>query len=218
MTVPGEPARVGRGRFVTIEGGEGVGKSTQLRRLAASLRSRGLEVVETREPGGSPGAELIRGLLVRGHADRWDPMAETLLLAAARRDHVLRTIRPALDRGAWVLCDRFTDSTRAYQGAALGVSAEAVEATIALATGGLVPDLTLILDLPPETGMARALARPGGAQRYEAMPAALHARVRAAFLAIAAAEPGRCVVVSAEGEEETVAARLLTALDAALSA
>lgn len=196
------------GRFITLEGGEGAGKTTQIRRLTERLAARGPGVTATREPGGSPGAEAIRALLVTGATDRWDATTEALLLAAARRDHVLRTIRPALARGDWVISDRFADSTRAYQGAGLGVPAEAIEATIALATDGLEPDLTIILDLPVADGLARAGARPDAAQRYERMSLAMHERIRAHFLAIAKAEPVRCVVIDARGDEAEVARRI----------
>ena len=197
-----------RGRFITLEGGEGAGKSTQLSRLAAHLRTFGLEVVETREPGGAPGAERIRELLINGPADRWDAVTETLLHFAARREHVVRTILPALERGAWVVCDRFADSTRAYQGYGLGVPTEAIETLYRQTVGELKPDLTLILDLPVEEGLRRAGARRAGGTRYERMDAAFHARLRDGFLAIARGEPARCAVVDATGTVDEVAARL----------
>lgn len=201
-----------RGRFITLEGGEGAGKTTQIRRLGERLKGSGIAVTATREPGGSPGAEAIRSLLVTGATDRWDAMTEALLLAAARRDHVLRTIRPALERGDWVVSDRFADSTRAYQGAGLGVPEAAIESTIALATDGLSPDLTIILDLPVADGLARAGLRPDAAQRYERMSLALHERIRGRFLAIAQAEPARCIVVDARGDEAAVAGRIEAAV------
>ena len=154
------------GRFITFEGGEGGGKSTQLRLLAQRLGDLGGEVVATREPGGSPGAEAIRDLLVRGAADRWSAMTETLLMYAARRDHLERVIKPALDRGAWVLCDRFADSTRAYQGAAGGTDPAFIAELEAHVLGDIRPDLTLILDLPPEAGLARAASRAGAETRF----------------------------------------------------
>ncbi len=178
-----------RGRFITIEGGEGGGKSTQIKRLARALETAGLAIVTTREPGGAPGAEQIRALLVQGAPDRWDPMTEVLLFAAARREHVARTIEPALTVGRWVISDRFADSTMAYQGYGRGIDRAALEALRRLAVGTLVPDLTLILDLPVETGLARARARAGAEQRFEAMDIAFHERLRQGFLAIAAAEP-----------------------------
>ena len=189
--------RVGRGLFITFEGGEGAGKSTQVRALAARLRGGGREVVETREPGGSPGAEALRELVVTGGADRWSPLAELLIMNAARDDHLRRTVRPALDRGAVVVSDRFADSSRAYQGAGGGVDAAVVAALEAAVTADLSPDLTLILDLPVEAGLARAAHR-GGHDRFELKGLAFHGRLRDAFLAIAALEPRRCVVLDGE--------------------
>lgn len=201
-----------RGRFITIEGGEGTGKSTQIRRLAASLERGGHEVVSTREPGGSPGAEAIRSLLVNGEADRWSPTSETLLLYAARRDHIERVIAPALSRGAVVLCDRFHDSTRAYQGVAGDVDPALIQALEDHVLNGLRPDLTLVLDLPVETGLARAEARGEGEGRFEAKGVAFHQSLRAAFLDIAAKEPGRCVVIDAGRDIEAIAADLASAV------
>jgi dTMP kinase len=193
-----------RGRFISFEGGEGAGKSTQLRLLAARLREGGIDVVETREPGGTPGAEAIRALLVEGSADRWSPVVETLLMNAARADHVERLIEPALAAGKWVLSDRFADSTRVYQGVAGAVDAAAVERVIGFATGGLEPDLTLVLDLPEAEGLERAAQR-GGAARFEAKGAAYHAAVRAGFRALAG---GRVRHVDAAGGVDNVAARV----------
>lgn len=193
-----------RPRFITFEGGEGGGKSTQIRRLAAALRARGHAVTVTREPGGTPDAEAIRALLVRGDVGRWDPLAETLLHIAARRQHVARLIRPALDRGEFVLSDRFADSTVAYQGGAQGVGRQTVDALHTLALEGLVPGLTLVLDLPPDEGLARAEAR-GGTGRYERWPLARHQAVRATFLAIAAADAERCRVIDATQSTDAVA-------------
>ena len=189
-------APVTRGRFITLEGGEGAGKSTQLKRLADRLRAAGLEVVATREPGGSPGAEAIRELVLNGAADRWSPVTETLLMFAARRDHVERVIAPALARGAWVVCDRFTDSTRAYQGAAGGTDPAFIAALETHVVGETRPDLTLVFDLPPEAGLERAQAR-GGEMRFESKGLAFHQRLREGFLAIARAEPERCALVDA---------------------
>lgn len=183
------------GRFITFEGGEGTGKSTQVRNLAARLTQAGHDVVATREPGGSPGAESIRDLLVRGSADRWSPVAETLLMYAARRDHIERVIRPALARGAWVICDRFADSTRAYQGAAGGTDPALIAALETHVLEEVRPDLTLVLDLPAQAGLARAAERAGAETRFESKGEAFHGRLRDAFLAIAKAEPARCVVV-----------------------
>lgn len=202
-----------RGRFITFEGGEGTGKSTQLRRLAGRLEAAGREVVTTREPGGSPGAETIRGLLVTGDADRWSAMTETLLMYAARRDHVERVIRPALERGAWVVCDRFADSTRAYQGAAGGVDPAFITALEHHVLADVRPDLTLVLDLPPEAGLARAADRAGAETRFESKGAAFHARLRDAFLEIARAEPERCAVIDAEGSIEAIEVRIWSAVE-----
>jgi dTMP kinase len=191
------------GRLITFEGGEGAGKSTQIERLAAALRAVGLDPLVTREPGGTPGAEQIRQLLVEGPPDRWLPLSETLLLLAARHDHVVRRIAPALADGRWVLCDRFMDSTRVYQGVA-GAVGEAVVARLhATVLGDLRPDLTVILDVPVATGLGRQKAL--GRQRYEQMTIPFHERVREGFLALARAEPARCVVVDATGPVEAVA-------------
>jgi dTMP kinase len=207
-----------RGGFITFEGGEGAGKSTQLRRLADRLTATGREVVATREPGGSPGAEAIRALLVTGETDRWSAVTETLLVNAARRDHIERVIAPALDRGAIVLCDRFADSTRAYQGAGGGAPKALIEVLERAVLTTLRPDLTLILDLPVEAGLARAAGRGGAEARFEAKGRAFHKRLRAAFLAIAEEEPDRCVVVDATAEEAAVTAAIWTAVEARLGA
>lgn len=204
-----------RGRFITLEGGEGTGKSTQARRLAEKLREAGRDVLLTREPGGSPAAEAIRGLLLDGTVAPFGPAAEALLFAVARADHMRRTIRPALAEGRWVVCDRFIDSTRAYQGAA-GVPGAEIDRLETLAVGDDRPDLTLILDLPAELGLRRMLARGAAADRYEADAIAIHEARRAAFLAIAAAEPQRCSIVDASGDVETVAAAIAAAVEARL--
>jgi len=200
---------VSRAPFITVEGGEGAGKSTQVRLLAEALQARGLKVLATREPGGAPGAEAIRTLLLHGPDHDWAPMTEALLHTAARAEHVARTIEPALSAGTWVISDRFADSTVAYQGFGMGLGADAVRALTRLVLGGLAPDLTFILDLPAEAGMERAGAR-GTADRYERMEAGFHERLREGFLAIAAAEPGRCVVVDARDPPEAVHARLMS--------
>lgn len=196
------------GRFITLEGGEGAGKSTQVARLAGWLRSRGHEVVATREPGGSPGAEMIRKLLVEGPAERWDGTTEALLHFAARRDHLRQTVWPALTRGAWVISDRFADSTRAYQGYGHGLDLGTLERLYEAAVGDFRPDLTLILDLPVDAGLARAGARRGVETRYESLPREFHERVRDGFLRIAKAEPKRCAIVDASSDVETVAAAI----------
>ena len=186
------------GLFITFEGGEGAGKSTQARGLADRLRDEtGREVLLTREPGGSPGAEALRDLLVRGAADRWSPVAETLILYAARTDHLERTIRPALARGAVVISDRFADSTRAYQGAGGGADGALIAALEQTVVGDATPDLTLVFDLPVEVGLSRAHARGDAETRFESKGAAFHARLREGFLRIAASEPDRCVVIDA---------------------
>ena len=192
-----------RGRFITLEGGEGAGKSTQARVLAEALSARGLPVLLTREPGGAPGAEAVRGVLLG--SGPWDSVAECMLHFAARREHVARSVGPALDAGMWVVCDRFADSTLAYQCFGQGVPRAVFDSLAEAALGPLRPDLTLLLDLPPEAGLVRAAAR-GETNRYEALDPAFHARVRAGFLSIAEAEPGRCVMLDAAGSPEDVAA------------
>jgi dTMP kinase len=204
-----------RGVFITIEGGEGAGKSTQLVRLAGALRRTGREVVATREPGGTEEAEAIRALLVGGAPGRWDPLAETLLHYAARAQHVARLVRPALERGAAVLSDRFADSTMAYQGFGQGVPRGTIRAIHAASLGRFAPDLTLILDLPVETGLARAAGRQA-TNRYERFDAGFHARVRAGFLAIAREEPGRCVVIDASRPPDAVWAAIVAAVSGRL--
>ncbi len=196
------------GRFISFEGGEGAGKTTQIRRLAERLAPQVGEVVLTREPGGSPGAEALRELLVRGETDRWSPVSETLILYAAREDHLERLIRPALARGAWVLSDRFADSTRAYQGAAGGASAAFIRALEEAVVGETRPELTLILDLPVDEGLARAASRGGGEERFERKGRPFHERLRQGFLEIADAEPARCGVVDATASPDQVAAEI----------
>ena len=170
------------GRFISFEGGEGSGKSTQLRRLAARLSARDVIVITTREPGGTPGAEDIRQLLVEGEPGRWDGRVEALLVNAARADHVARLIRPALAEGKWVLCDRYVHSTLAYQGAARGLDDAELRQLHAFATGDLWPDLTIVLDVDPTLGLARAAGRAGGEARFEGEPPAFHKAVRDRFL------------------------------------
>lgn len=205
-----------RGRFITLEGGEGTGKSTQAARLATVLRNRGLEVIETREPGGSPGAERLRAVLLDGPTDGWDPIAEALIISAARRSHLQETIKPALARGAWVVCDRFADSTMAYQGFGHGVDAGALETLYDLVAGPFLPDLTLILDLDPDTALARAEAR-GGANRFERLGPTFHHRVNLGFLDIASRESERCALVSAQGTIDDVTGRLQAVLEARMA-
>ena len=200
-----------RGKFVSLEGGEGVGKSTQVKALAEALRARSLDVFVTREPGGSEGAEKIRELLLSGADDRWSAEAEALLFAAARADHVAKTIRPALERGQWVLADRFIDSSLAYQGGAGGLGIEAVRAINAFGIGDDFPDRTLILTL--DDGSDRARARDGGAgDRIGGRPDDYHRKVEAAFHIIAAEEPERVRLIDASGNPEQVTERLVHAL------
>tara|TARA_R110002073_G_scaffold68644_2_gene170504 strand:+ start:3644 stop:4306 length:663 start_codon:yes stop_codon:yes gene_type:complete len=210
------------GKFITFEGGEGGGKSTQLALLAKVLEDAGIEVLTTREPGGTPGAEEIRNLLVRGTTDRWPPVAEVLLHFAARVDHVDKTILPALEGGAWVLCDRFTDSTLAYQGGGHGLGLARIQALKEDILGGFQPDLTLILDIPVEEGLARAFGRAGAEDRpedrYERMDLGFHTRIRDTFLAIAEAEPGRCAVVDATGTVDDVQREICAAVSHRLGA
>lgn len=200
-----------QGSFISFEGGEGAGKSTQIRRLAERLSAAGHDVVVTREPGGSPGAEAIRDLLVNGAADRWSPVTETLLMYASRRDHLERVIRPALAEGKVVLCDRFADSTRAYQGAGGGTPASLIASLEDHVLNGTIPHLTLILDLPAEVGLSRAEAR-GGAARFESKGLDFHQRLRAGYLEIARQEPERCVVINADAGLDDVTAAIAEAV------
>ncbi len=202
------------GRFITFEGGEGSGKSTQARLLADHLRGQGRTVVLTREPGGTPGAETIRALVVTGDADRWTPWTEACLVNSARADHVERLIRPALARGNWVICDRFVDSTRAYQGAGKGIADADLLALHRMAVGDLWPDLTIMLALAPDAGLARAAARAGGEGRFEAHDAGFHTRVTECFEAIAAAEPQRCRRFDASVPIATLATAIAAEVDA----
>ena len=205
-----------RGTFITFEGGEGGGKSTQVARLAERLKASGHDVVTTREPGGSPGADEIRRLLVEGEPGRWDAIAETLLVYAARRDHLRRTVWPALDRGAVVICDRFIDSTMAYQGFGRGLGPELIERVRQVAIGDFHPDITIVLDLPIEAGLARAASRGGKENRFESFDAEFHQRVRDGFLQIAAREP-RCVVIDATQSVDAVTAAVIEAVQSRLA-
>ncbi len=199
-----------RGRFITIEGGEGAGKSTQAERLCETLRAGDRVVVCTREPGGSTGAEDIRRLLVSGEVDRWDAITEALLHSAARRDHLVKTVQPALARGEWVVSDRFADSTTAYQGYGQGLKLDVVERLFEIVVGDCIPDLTLILDVPVDVGLARANERGGG--RYERMDATFHQRLRDGFLEIARREPARYVVIDARSDPDTVHSAVVAAV------
>ncbi|HZU91875.1 MAG TPA: dTMP kinase [Stellaceae bacterium] len=201
-----------RGKFITIEGGEGVGKTTQAGLLTAALERAGIAAQSTREPGGSPGGEAIRRLLLAGTGEMWDATSEALLLVAARREHVVRTIAPALDRGSWVVCDRFADSTLAYQGYGRGLPLAALRQLHRFAVGGFVPDLTVILDLPAEEGLARAAARAAASDRFERLDRAFHQRLRQGFLTIARDDPARCVVVDASPDAPSVHRAVLSAV------
>ncbi len=208
----GEPDRADRlrGKFITFEGGEGTGKSTQAAMLALHLESLGIAVLLTREPGGSPGAEIIRHVLLSGAAKPLGPEAEAMLFAAAREDHVKCAIEPALVAGKWVVCDRFADSTRVYQGALGQVDQRLIKSLERVSIGDLLPDLTLILDLPVEAGLQRRAQRRGDAlpDRFEAEDVEFHEKLRQAYLALAAREPQRCVVIDAGGSKEDIAKQI----------
>lgn len=205
-----------RGRFITFEGGEGTGKSTQVRLLASYLTQCGMDVVQTREPGGSPSAEEIRPLLVTGGADRWSAMAETLLFNAARVEHWRQVIDPALARGAHVVCDRFSDSTMAYQAYAGGLEPKVVSELHRIALGGVEPDLTLVLDIPVDAGLERAAARRDSETRFERKGREFHERLRNGFLDIARRSPKRCLVIDAGQSIERVHGAVLDALKSRL--
>ena len=204
----------GRGRFITFEGGEGSGKSTQIKLLAERLDAAKLRTVVTREPGGSPGAEIIRHVVLSGMGKLFGVEAEALLFAAARDDHVHAVILPALDQGAWVMCDRFSDSTRAYQGGLGQVPLGVLNAMERVTIGDLKPDLTIILDVPVEVGMQRAAARRGASapDRFEAEDITFHQSLRDAYRQIAAEEPQRCVLIDANADADIVAAAVWTAV------
>jgi dTMP kinase len=207
-----------RGLFITFEGGEGAGKSTQIRRLAEKLRRKGYDTLVTREPGGSPGAEALRHVILSGAAEPFGPRMEALLFAAARSDHVEQVIRPAIERGAIVLCDRFLDSSRVYQGLANDDDSAFVAMLERVAVNGMMPDMTLIFDIDAEIGMRRAAARRGAgeADRFEKETLETHRRRRDAFLAIAEKEPERCIVVDASESEDEVEQLVTAAVFAAL--
>jgi dTMP kinase len=197
------------GRFITLEGGEGAGKTTQSGLLVEALAARGVSVLRTREPGGAPGAELLRGILLGGTVD-WSPRAETLLHFAARAEHVAKTILPAMQAGTWVICDRFFDSTLAYQGYGQGADRAFIGALIGLL--GIVPDVTIVLDVAEGVAAERMRRRGGDTDRYERLDAAFHARVRQGFRDIAAADPARCVVLDASGDIPAVHTAIMTAV------
>ncbi|MHC3128310.1 thymidylate kinase [Brevundimonas sp. GN22] len=197
-----------RGKFITFEGGEGAGKTTQARLLAERLRERGIDVVQTREPGGSPGAEEIRAIAVSGDAERWSARTETLLMYASRSDHLERKILPALEEGKWVVCDRFADSSRAYQGAGGGAPESLIEALDKHVVGDNQPNLTVVFDIPVEVGLERAFGRGLFETRFESKGLEFHQKLREGFLEVAVRHPERCVVLDATGEVEDVAERL----------
>lgn len=210
-----------RGFFITFEGGEGAGKSTQIERLARKMRAKKYDVVVTREPGGSPGAEAVRHVLLSGAAEPFGPKMEALLFAAARSDHVEQVIRPAVERGSIVLCDRFLDSSRVYQGVTGGIDPVFMDTLEQVAINGMMPDMTLIFDIDPVEGLRRATLRRGAdadADRFEKETLAIHQARREAFLAIAAAEPRRCIVIDASADPDTVEDVVTAAVFAALAA
>ncbi|MCB1834395.1 MAG: dTMP kinase [Geminicoccaceae bacterium] len=202
----------GRGRFITLEGGEGAGKTTQLRRLVDYLGRAGQNVRATREPGGTQGAEEIRTLVTGGKVDRWHPMTELLLMMAARSDHIERVIRPSLARGEWVVSDRFHDSSRVYQGLAGGLGLETVDRLHEPLLDGVLPDLTIILDLPVETGLARR-GNEGGGGRFEAKDRGFHEAVRQGFRELAAREPRRFAIIDASVGVDEVSRQIEAALE-----
>ena len=206
-----------KGRFITFEGGEGTGKSTQVALLATALADAGVDVISTREPGGAPGAEEIRNLLVNGATNRWTPMSEALLNYAARAEHLDKTVYPALEKGQWVISDRFADSTMAYQGFGHGVKRGAINKLGSAVLGDFKPDLTIIFDLDLEVGPERAGARGQGEDRYERMGHDFHDRLRQGFLQIANDEPERCVVIDASAPIEQIAAAIRAIVSERLS-
>ena len=199
-----------QGRFITFEGGEGVGKSTQVKRLVAALSQRSIEAIRTREPGGTPKAEAVRAFILQGRSEAWGPGAEAVLFAAARLDHVNQLVAPNLDQGRWVISDRFADSTRAYQGLTGGVDVRLIDALEVLALNGHRPDLTIVLDMDPEAAFRRVMERETEAalaetgDRFEKEDLEWHKRLRKGFLAIARDNPDRCVVISAQQTEESL--------------
>ena len=201
------------GVFITLEGGEGAGKSTQLKLLEERLVTHEIDIVRTREPGGVPSAETIRDLLVNGETDKWRPLTETLLHFAARHEHISRLVQPAIDRGQWVLCDRFADSTTAYQGYAQNIDLETIATLYRLAVGNLEPNLTIILDLPVEVGLERAEDRGIGGTRYEKMGIEFHKRLRDGFLQIAVNNPHRCSILDATQSIEEISEYIMALVE-----
>jgi dTMP kinase len=207
---------VSRGRFITIEGGEGAGKTTQVGLLVAAFERARIPARATREPGGSPGGEAIRRLLLEGDGARWSGVGEALLLVAARSDHVARLIAPSLAQGIWVVSDRFADSTLAYQGYGRGLALEDLAALHRFALGSFAPDLTVILDLPAEIGLARAAARASGDDRFERLDHAFHERLREGFRKIAAKDSARCILIDGSSDPQTVHRAVLDAVEGRL--
>jgi dTMP kinase len=205
-----------RGRFITIEGGEGAGKTTQVRLLVAALERNRIPARATREPGGSPSGEAIRRLLLEGDGERWDAVGEALLLVAARSDHVARLIAPSLAQGIWVVSDRFADSTLAYQGYGRGLALEDLATLHRFALGSFAPDLTVILDLSAETGLSRAAARGSVGDRFERLDRAFHERLRQGFRKIAADNKARCVLIDGSSDPQTVHRAILDAVEGRL--
>lgn len=201
------------GKFITLEGGEGCGKSTQIKLLYEAFKLTNLYCIKTREPGGSPGAEEIRGLLVSGDAVRWDPVAETLLFYAARLDHVNKVIKPALAKGEYVLCDRFADSTQVYQGIGKRLTEDYIRSLHHMTLGNFQPDLTLVLDIDPAIGIKRTQSRHGTENRFESMDTDFHQAVRTGFLAIARREPERCAVIDAAASVDEVHRQITTIIN-----
>ncbi|MBK18904.1 MAG: dTMP kinase [Rhodospirillaceae bacterium] len=202
-----------QGVFITVEGGEGAGKSTQLALLENYLTELGIDLLRTREPGGVPSAEIVRELLIHGDGDRWSPLTETLLHFAARHEHVSRLIRPAIAEGKWVLCDRFADSTTAYQGYAQDIDHDVISNLYEIAVGDIKPNLTIILDLPVEIGLERARARKSGGMRYESMGIEFHQRLREGFLQIADQEAERCVVIDGNQPVDKISKDIIVLID-----
>lgn len=211
LLIKNKDNKLSEGKFITFEGGEGTGKSTQVKLLAETLLRNGIKVITTREPGGSEGGELIREILVNGEVERWDCITEALLFYAARRDHVVKKILPALNEGIWVISDRFADSTIAYQASEnrKGLSKENLLNLHNFTLDDFKPNLTFILDLPPQIGLARALARNADQSRFEKMTLEFHEKLRASFLQIAKDEPKRCVVISADDNENKIRQQIL---------
>lgn len=214
--MPGENP-LNQARFISFEGGEGSGKSTQIKLLGDWLKEKNIDVIMTREPGGSDGAEELRSLLLTGDTDRWDGMSELLILYAGRHDHVERVIKPALAKGTWVLCDRFADSTMAYQGYGHGLGHETITKVHDVALGSFAPDLTLLFDIPVDTGLKRAVARQGSEMRYEEMDRSFHDKLRDGYMEIAKNNADRCQIINADQTIEAVSVDIQQAVTSKFS-